>query len=861
MIINNISYRVFGKLKEYELRLSPGLNIIIGENEAGKSTIFTSIKTFLFGFTPATREKHPYVSWDTGELDFSVEFEVESQKFILNRRLTSSPKATLTNLSSKTVNNFRNEPLSFVKNISEILYGSVFHITAESLSQLESETWESIQERLIFNYGTDYLRRTSELLTELEQEISYLWRRDKRGNPLIAQKESQVRNLLKEKLKLEGKFDEIAKLTLEYEKLNENQHKLERQKKEIENDYKQLQMLLPIKNKFERINFLRSQLKNLSIHNEIDEESYNLYNLLKRDIIELEGEALAFHKEKNLLIAEMIVISEEEKTILDNEENIQNSRACLTKLEQLDEKLQILTIDLAKKRELIQYQHNMIFDSEFKDEYEPFLLSLNPMEIKTELYKYMETSNRVLSSSHSGVVLRDIILLSIGALLLIASIFIPNLRLLGFVASAIIGILASKLIGFKRSPITIHDCDSIKEKLIERFKAINIKLPEYVWQDGSFMFVSKLEQLLSQLFEQKQIVERIQNVKEKMDEQENKIKEMCFFVNEEQFHNIRLCVPMLGIKLDRLKAISAYQDKLGYELKAAESRISSLEEKKKLKNNQLSEIEMKFLNLGMGDLENGFIIYSENNELLKRIRVFEEELSLSQELVDKFNSFEEKSLISPYYLDEISKSILDLNNDIQRNSLAIHDLELDISSLKENFQIEAIESELLLLTDEIEQLYEKRNSLLMTYEIVKYADEIFRRENQPDILQKVSRYMKLMTNGKYNEVLISEKDGSFELQFLTEKGVFPISKAFSKGTVHQLFLAFRLAVIESLNNTGTKLPIVLDEVFVNWDEIRLNSTSEIIEMLSHDRQVILLTCKEYYPRFFKGANVITKIGE
>ncbi len=49
MIIKNLQVNNFGKLKNNVIELKDGLNIITGENEAGKSTIAMFIKAMLYG--------------------------------------------------------------------------------------------------------------------------------------------------------------------------------------------------------------------------------------------------------------------------------------------------------------------------------------------------------------------------------------------------------------------------------------------------------------------------------------------------------------------------------------------------------------------------------------------------------------------------------------------------------------------------------------------------------------------------------------------------------------------------------------------------------------------------------------------
>lgn len=49
MYIENLNLKNFGKLCDREIRLEPGINIIYGKNEAGKSTVFSFIRGMLFG--------------------------------------------------------------------------------------------------------------------------------------------------------------------------------------------------------------------------------------------------------------------------------------------------------------------------------------------------------------------------------------------------------------------------------------------------------------------------------------------------------------------------------------------------------------------------------------------------------------------------------------------------------------------------------------------------------------------------------------------------------------------------------------------------------------------------------------------
>ena len=51
MIIRQLNIKNFGKIHDKTLEFSPGINVLYGENESGKTTIHTFIKSMFFGLT------------------------------------------------------------------------------------------------------------------------------------------------------------------------------------------------------------------------------------------------------------------------------------------------------------------------------------------------------------------------------------------------------------------------------------------------------------------------------------------------------------------------------------------------------------------------------------------------------------------------------------------------------------------------------------------------------------------------------------------------------------------------------------------------------------------------------------------
>jgi uncharacterized protein YhaN len=64
----------------------------------------------------------------------------------------------------------------------------------------------------------------------------------------------------------------------------------------------------------------------------------------------------------------------------------------------------------------------------------------------------------------------------------------------------------------------------------------------------------------------------------------------------------------------------------------------------------------------------------------------------------------------------------------------------------------------------------------------------------------------------------------------------------SRGTAEQLYLAMRFALVEHLATQQEPLPIVMDDVLVNFDPERAQRVARTIEKIAAERQVIYLTC-------------------
>jgi uncharacterized protein YhaN len=141
--------------------------------------------------------------------------------------------------------------------------------------------------------------------------------------------------------------------------------------------------------------------------------------------------------------------------------------------------------------------------------------------------------------------------------------------------------------------------------------------------------------------------------------------------------------------------------------------------------------------------------------------------------------------------------------------------------------------------------------LMLAQTLMKRAIERFERDHQPAMLGEVQRLFRELTLGRY--VSIERKlDEHGTLVVVQPDGRRKEPAALSTGTREQLYLAIRLAYILHYCRDAEPLPIVMDDVLVNFDDERAVQTLRVLDQIAAEVQVLFLTCHQHLVDLFKG---------
>ena len=130
--------------------------------------------------------------------------------------------------------------------------------------------------------------------------------------------------------------------------------------------------------------------------------------------------------------------------------------------------------------------------------------------------------------------------------------------------------------------------------------------------------------------------------------------------------------------------------------------------------------------------------------------------------------------------------------------------------------------------------------LALARHLVLEAKRNFEAEQQPGVIRHASGFFRTITGGAYSGLHASLDDSA--IRAVTAGGEVRDQKQLSRGTQEQLFLSLRLGYILSHSAQGEPLPVVMDDILVNFDPGRAARTAEALGELARHNQILYFTC-------------------
>lgn len=884
MIIKKVNIIVFGGLKDKIISFDKGMNIVYGENEAGKSTIQAFIKIWLYGMSNykgkdyKQNERLKYMP-STGEtISGELYVEFKNKEYIIRRTFgkskkedTSSVIDAITGEEIKYIS--KEEPGKYFFNINRATFINTLFIGQLGV-EVRKDKEEEIIDKIANSIGIDDGQVSADVaLTKLNKYKKSISNVRKNGDLDVLNE--RYSNLLSERYEAYNLSNHnldneelLINMNLEKKSLNNEINNLEiykrflkrtKLKKEFEEITQYFKKKQELKNKEKYINKLltyNDEFINYAFVKELREEYYLYLNIL--DTSESEKEEIRQKEEK----------LKELKTPLDKYDYIEQlPENILNILERLKIRREILKekVDInqsieneidflnLKEREAEKIVGDALIINDFREAIEN---TVNSYEEKLkDLKKIVEDDNRNKNNNNNNNVFYGFLLI-ISILSIILAITSNNI-VLSLILYIILGISISFLL------INIYFSKGGKNKKIESVKRDINKIEKDLNYYCNILEINSYKELFKKLKIYDDYIKLQDKINEKINEK----------LSQKELLDLKKAIDeyvMVNSEIEEYLNISGTND-LGELINEVNKYQQSS------KGLDILEIELKNLKIGLEKTKEQLIIRErkirgklgsigfENINILgveDILKELEDKLELRDEINRDLASVEEaySVLTKGKDIDLIKKELGDVINInfeysyeneeeidsvIKEKNLKLLEVEKSIKDIENEIKnrfngkrtIPDIEEEIKEVEDEVKEKVKQLRASSIAIESLQEAYQEIRENFGPILNKNVIDSFSKFTDEKYSDVMVSD---NYEMKVRNQNNIMK-ADILSNGANDQLNLSLRLAFIDMIFKSKD-VSIYLDDAFVQYDNKRLEKTIKYL-VNQNFKQCIIFTCQ------------------
>lgn len=229
----------------------------------------------------------------------------------------------------------------------------------------------------------------------------------------------------------------------------------------------------------------------------------------------------------------------------------------------------------------------------------------------------------------------------------------------------------------------------------------------------------------------------------------------------------------------------------------------------------------------------------------KKVNIYKDFMGrVSEENISNMLKFNYKEI------EEINEKETQIYNEL---NLEIHKIQFEKDKILQDLEKYSKDHEKLenikMQKQEIESL---EYSIKLAINELKKAYSEMKREVIPSITEGLSELSQELTSSKYTKVSFSDENG---LRIYMSDGDTTDINKLSTGTIYQLYLALRIAILKKISNSNESIPIILDEPFAYFDNERLESALECLKKISENNQIIIFSCNDKEKQILQDKNI------
>lgn len=205
-------------------------------------------------------------------------------------------------------------------------------------------------------------------------------------------------------------------------------------------------------------------------------------------------------------------------------------------------------------------------------------------------------------------------------------------------------------------------------------------------------------------------------------------------------------------------------------------------------------------------------------------------------------------------IKRITREAADVEGQLQELYEQLGTIKQELKALSTDRQASRIRLDLQQTDERLFDAWEDWYATAVSNETLDLVGAMFEQSHQPEMLEAAIPFLESLTLGKYHRLWTQL--GRRQLFVDEENGTPRPAEQLSGGTREQLFLAIRLAMVKAFARQGIELPMVLDDVTVNFDMERSEAAVKtLLDFVADGQQVLVFTSHLHFAQMFQQHGV------
>ena len=856
--------------------------VLHGENEAGKTSFFHFLQSMLYGIYPVDAARHPYAPHGGQPIEGSFTLKANGEPpAIVSRRLRSSPQGTLRVVGSDDATDLRNRTVPAAQHVPRSVFESVYALRLQDLVELEGTAWDEVQDRLLGSLSVDHIRSARHVIDELEDEATDLWRSDNRGKPEAKALEARRRELREQATKARERDRTVRRLHDEIAELNAHLDALKSERVQCRADRHRAERLVPVRRLLRQIDALDEEAGALDAYASIPEDPRALLDSLDEQLSDVETRLDEKRQTMRQLDRAIQAPTDADAHVLDHASQI---RGWSKRVEVFAKQ----TADLADARQAVEEAERKL-DSACSVLHAPWdddahaeavrSLSLSDLRERLRAFEEADRARREAEAAAETLDLQSGArapveiwagVAGVGALLVVVgwiwTLPIPGVPVLGAVVTFVgawRGFEAWHTNRDREAQRNALDLDARREEAQSRARAVanlvaDLPLPEARLERPGPDLAGDLYRLQEAVRERDAQTDAASRKADEVKEAETSVRELaaaCGLSNTEAKQPVPDLVAELEERLDAAQERREAAQNARREIPQLRPEIEALGERRAAARERKEDVTRRLETLGDGDLDAGIETLARRRKAARRAELTRDRLHSEfpdwKERRDEIRELEAQDAGWSYTDEEraaTEQRLEAIENEIREAETARAEKKKDAEHLREKRSVAEVDSELAHVNRRLQEVARERDRLMLLAEIVRKADFDFRRKHQPDVIRRASRILSGVTQGRYERLALEDDGRRLVVYRAGSDFAVDVKPPLSQGTLDQIYLAIRLAIVDHLDDGSAALPLFMDEVFVNWDRTRRRGAYDVLQEMATSRQLFFFTCHPYFAR-------------